>query len=62
LRETARAVVLAALSTMIGFGSLSLSHYPGLRSMGLVAILGTLATALIAITLVPAIFALMKNR
>ena len=56
--ETGKAIALAALSTMIGFGSLSLSHYPGLRSMGLVAILGALTTSLVAITVLPALFAL----
>ena len=58
LVETGKAIALAALSTMIGFGSLSLSHYPGLRSMGLVAILGALTTSLVAITVLPAWFAL----
>ncbi len=56
--ETGKAIALAALSTMIGFGSLSLSHYPGLRSMGLVAILGALTTSLVAITVLPAWLAL----
>jgi predicted exporter len=58
LGETGKAVVLAALSTCVGFGSLATSHYPGLRSMGLVAILGAVATALTAITLLPAILGL----
>jgi predicted RND superfamily exporter protein len=58
LVETGKAIAVAAMSTMIGFGSLSLSHYPGLRSMGLVAILGALTTGLVAITLLPAWFAL----
>lgn len=54
MMETGKAIVLAALSTIIGFGSLSMSHYPGLRSMGQVAILGALSTCLVAITLLPA--------
>jgi len=54
LVETGKAIVLAALSTTIGFGSLSLSHYPGLQSMGKVAILGAISTALVAITVLPA--------
>ena len=62
LVETGKAIALAALSTMIGFGSLSLSHYPGLRSMGLVAILGALTTCLVAITVLPAWFALWLER
>jgi hypothetical protein len=58
LGETGKAVVLAALSTCVGFGSLATSHYPGLRSMGFVAILGAVATALTAVTLLPAILGL----
>jgi predicted exporter len=54
LVETGKAIVLAALSTTVGFGSLSFSHYPGLQSMGKVAILGALSTALVAITVLPA--------
>ncbi len=54
LVETGKAITLAALSTVVGFGSLSLSHFPGLKSMGLVAILGAVATSVVAITLLPA--------
>ena len=54
VEETARGVLLAALTTIVGFGSLATSHYPGLVSMGLVSILGTLATALVAVAVVPA--------
>jgi hypothetical protein len=57
LIETGNAVVVAALSTIVGFGSLATSHYPGLRSVGLVAILGAAFTALVAITLLPALLA-----
>jgi predicted RND superfamily exporter protein len=56
--ETGKAIVLAALSTSVGFGSMSISHYPGLRTMGLVAIMGALATALVAVTLLPAFLGL----
>ncbi len=59
--ETSRAIALAALSTCVGFGSLSLSHYPGLRSMGWVAMLGACATALVAITVLPALLALQQR-
>ena len=53
--ETGKAVVAAALSTIVGFGSIIFSHYPGLQTTGKVAILGTLSTSLIVITLLPAI-------
>ncbi|MXZ39710.1 MAG: MMPL family transporter [Holophagales bacterium] len=62
LGETGKAIVLAAVSTSVGFGSLALSHYPGLRSMGIVAILGAVATALVSITLLPALVALGQRR
>jgi hypothetical protein len=57
LVETGNAIVVAALSTVAGFGSLVFSHYPGLRSIGLVAILGAVFTALVAITVLPAFLA-----
>ncbi len=62
LEETGKAIILAALSTSVGFGSMSLSHYPGLRSMGLVAIIGALATAVVAVTLLPALMGLREGR
>jgi predicted RND superfamily exporter protein len=54
--------VLAALSTVVGFGSLSLSHYPGLQSMGHVSILGAASTALVATTMLPAFLSLCMRR
>jgi predicted RND superfamily exporter protein len=59
--ETGKAIMLAALSTIVGFGSLSRSSYPGLSSMGLVAILGAVATCLVAITVLPAYLSLRKR-
>lgn len=61
LVETGNAIVVAALSTICGFGSLAFSHYPGLRSMGYVAILGAGGTALAAITLLPAFLAWLRG-
>jgi predicted RND superfamily exporter protein len=60
--ETGKAIAMAAMSTMVGFGSLSLSHYPGLRSMGLVAILGAVSTCLVSLTMLPAYLALRHAR
>ena len=62
LVETGKAIVVAALSTVVGFGSLATSSYPGLRSTGLVAIFGAIATALVAITLLPAYLAWRDDR
>ncbi len=60
--ETGKAITMAALSTIVGFGSLSLSHYPGLRSMGLVAILGAIATCIVSLTILPAYLSLRRDR
>jgi predicted RND superfamily exporter protein len=60
--ETGKAVVAAALSTIVGFGSIIFSHYPGLQTTGKVAILGTLSTSLIAITLLPAVLSWRYER
>lgn len=54
MTETGGAVAVAALSTIVGFGSIGFSHYPGLKTVGFVAILGALSTCLITITLLPA--------
>lgn len=62
LRETGKAIALAAISTVVGFGSLTLSHFPGLRSTGAVAILGALATVVVALTVVPAFLQLATRR
>ena len=55
LGETAKAIAVAALTTMVGFGSLATSHFPGLRSVGAAALLGTAFTALLSLTLLPAL-------
>ena len=60
--ETGKAIALAAASTIVGLGSLSLSSYPGLRSMGQVAILGALCTCLVALTVLPAYLSLVNAR
>jgi predicted RND superfamily exporter protein len=55
LVQVSKGVGLAALTTLAGFGSLILSGYPGLQSMGTVALMGVGFSALIALTLVPAL-------
>ena len=62
LTETGKAIVVAAFSTVVGFGSLATSRYPGLQSTGFVAVMGALATALVAITLLPAFLSWRERR
>jgi len=53
LRKINQGVVLAALTTLASFGSLVFSSYPGLQSMGAVALMGIGFSLLLALTLVP---------
>ena len=62
IQETGKAVVAAALSTIVGFGSITFSHYPGLISTGKVAILGALSTSLVAITLLPTFLSWRRDK
>lgn len=55
--ETGRAVVLAASMSVIGFASFAISHYPGVRSIGLASVVGIALSCLASITLLPALLA-----
>jgi len=55
LLETGKAVVIAALTNIAAFGTLTLGAYPALRSFGQVAVIGSLTCLFTALTLVPAI-------
>lgn len=61
MTKTGRAAVLTSLTTLVGFGSLSLSHYPGLRSIGYVAVIGISACLFASIIVLPAIFSIMRH-
>jgi predicted RND superfamily exporter protein len=56
--ETGKAVIMAALTAIVGYGSFALSHYPGLRSIGYASTFGIGLSGLAAITLLPAILVL----
>ena len=62
LSATAKAIAVAALTTIVGFGSLVLSHFPGLRSVGAAAILGALFTAIASITVLPVVLAKLGGK
>ena len=59
--ETGRAVVMAAMTCIVGFGSFALSHYPGLRSIGYASTFGVTLSGLASITLLPAILSWRKK-
>jgi hopanoid biosynthesis associated RND transporter like protein HpnN len=53
LRHTGRAIVIASLTTMIGFGSLALASHRGLASLGLVLLLGVGACLITSTVVLP---------
>jgi len=60
--ETGKAVVMAALTAIVGYGSFAISHYPGLRSIGYASFFGIGLSGLAAITLLPAILVLSRRK
>ena len=60
--ETGKAIVMAALTAIVGYGSFAFSHYPGLRSIGYASTFGIGLSGLAAITLLPAILVLNADR
>jgi predicted RND superfamily exporter protein len=60
--ETARAVTLAAMMSIVGFASFAISHYPGVRSLGFAATFGVALSCLASITLLPALLVTGKFR
>jgi predicted RND superfamily exporter protein len=62
LLETGKAVVMAALTNVAGFGTIGLSNYPGLKSMGIVCAIGSVTCLLTALTTLPALLIATKTR
>jgi predicted RND superfamily exporter protein len=56
LQRINKGIVLAGLTTLASFGSLVFSAFPGLRSMGAVALMGVGFSLFFALTLVPVLF------
>lgn len=61
-QETGRAVVLAALMSIVGFASFAISHYPGVRSIGYASVVGIALSCLASITLLPALLSTGRFR
>jgi predicted RND superfamily exporter protein len=58
LNQVGKAVLMAALTTIFGFGTITYSDYPGLISMGVACILGVGTCALASLILLPAVLLL----
>ncbi len=59
--DTGKAVVMAAMTSIVGYGSFALSHYPGLKSIGYASTFGIGLSGLAAITLLPAFLVLQRK-
>jgi len=59
--QSSRAVLLSALTTIAGFGSLALADYPALASIGWATNFGIGFTALFAMLTLPAVFSLTRK-
>ena len=59
--STAKGVILAALTTTVGFGTLMISHHRGIFSLGFVAWTGSICVLVSAIILLPALLARMAQ-
>ncbi|HEY0593022.1 MAG TPA: MMPL family transporter, partial [Thermoanaerobaculia bacterium] len=60
--ETAKSISMAAVTTIVGYGSFAFSHYPGLRSIGYASTFGIGLSALATMSLLPAILFLIGAR
>lgn len=60
--STGQGVILAGLTTTVGFGSLMLSNHQGLYSLGLLTMVGSLVILAAAIFVLPALLQLIAGR
>ena len=60
--STGKGVILAAMTTTIGFGVLMISNHRGIFSLGFVAWTGSICVVLAALLILPAILSFMKDR
>lgn len=60
--STAKGVILAALTTTVGFGALMISHHRGIFSLGFVAWAGSLCVLFSAIIVLPALLVSLERQ
>jgi predicted RND superfamily exporter protein len=62
IEKTGRAVVLTSMTTMLAFGTLTFATFRGVRSIGIVAVLGVGYALIAALFLVPALLQMAGER
>jgi predicted RND superfamily exporter protein len=53
---------MTSLTTIVGFGSLALADFRGIREMGLISILGITYTLIASLVLLPALLKIWTQR
>jgi preprotein translocase subunit SecF len=61
-KSTGKAVLISALTTIAGFGSLVVAEHRGIRSLGYIMATGTGACMVAGLTFLPAVLTLMERR
>lgn len=61
LRRTGRAVTMTTLTTIVGYSGLIVASHPGLKSIGLLAVIGLSATYVTAVVVLPALIQWFKE-
>ena len=62
LRSTGGAMFVSMLTTMVGFLGLKLATHPGLNSIGMLALIGLVASFVTAVVVLPAILQVLESR
>jgi uncharacterized protein len=60
-KSTAKAITLAALTTIVGFGSLMISSHRGIYSLGLLVALGVGSVLIASLTTLPSLLAILGS-
>jgi hypothetical protein len=60
-KSTGKAVVVSALTTIAGFGSLMIGRHQGIASLGTVMATGTATCMIAAVTVLPALLAVLRH-
>ena len=61
LKQTGSAIIASSLTTIAGWGTLLIAIHPGLRSMGVVAVIGLSIMLVISVTFLPAVLYLTSH-
>ncbi|MCC5875852.1 MAG: MMPL family transporter [Candidatus Sumerlaeia bacterium] len=62
IEKTGRAIVITGFTTIFGFGALCVASFPGIREIGIIAIVGVACTLFASLVFLPAVLRLLDPR